>query len=254
MSKTSWKAGTMLYPLPPVLVSCGTTEKPNVFTVAWTGIINSQPAMTYISVRPSRYSYDLIKQSGEFVINLTTAKMLKAVDFCGVKSGKNTDKFALSGLTPATCKKVKAPMVAESPLSLECRVTEIKPLGSHDMFLAEIVAVNVEDEFLTADGQFQLEKSNLIAFCHGAYYVLGGKIGIFGFSVAKKKTRKQRIAAIKQERRALKEQKQKKTASLKQKKTPPAKTKKNLSSAKSKRTAVQKSRNPRKPLNIKKAP
>ena len=150
MTKTSWKAGTMLYPLPPVMVSCGTTEKPNVFTVAWTGIINSEPAMTYISVRPSRYSYDLIKQSGEFVINLTTAKMLKAADFCGVKSGRNTDKFAQTGLTAIPSKKVKSPMIAESPVSLECRVTEIKPLGSHDMFLAEITAVNVDDEFLNA--------------------------------------------------------------------------------------------------------
>ena len=208
MSKTSWKAGTMLYPLPPVLVTCGTLEKPNVFTVAWTGIINSDPAMTYISVRPSRYSYELIKQSKEFVINLPTAQILKAVDFCGVKSGKEIDKFAQTGLTPLPCTQIKAPMIEQSPVSLECRVTEIKPLGSHDMFLAEIIAVNIDDAFLNADGQFDLEKSGLIAFCHGGYYALGKKLGSFGFSVAKKKTRKQRIAEIKHERREAKKKKE----------------------------------------------
>lgn len=252
MTKTSWKAGTMLYPLPPVMVSCGTIEKPNVFTVAWTGIINSEPAMTYISVRPSRYSYDLIKQSGEFVINLTTAKMLKAADFCGVKSGKDTDKFAQTGLTAAVCEKVKAPMIEQSPVSLECRVTEIKPLGSHDMFLAEIVAVNVDDEFLDANGLFQLEKSGLIAFCHGGYYALGGKIGTFGFSVAKKKSRKRRITEIKHERRALKKQKRKETAALKEKpKT--EKTKKSFSPDRRNRQAG-KTKNDRRPFNNKKAP
>ena len=148
MTKTVWKPGTMLYPLPPVMVTCGTMEKPNVLTVAWTGIINSDPAMTYISVRPSRYSHELIKNNKEFVINLTTAKLLKAADFCGVKSGKGIDKFKETGLTVLPCQKVKAPMIEQSPLSLECRVTEIKPLGSHDMFLAEIVAVHVEEELL----------------------------------------------------------------------------------------------------------
>ncbi|MBQ8346672.1 MAG: flavin reductase family protein [Alphaproteobacteria bacterium] len=253
MTKTSWKAGTMLYPLPPVMVSCGTTEKPNVFTVAWTGIINSEPAMTYISVRPSRYSYDLIKQSGEFVINLTTAKMLKAADFCGVKSGRNTDKFAQTGLTAIPCKKVKSPMIAESPVSLECRVTEIKPLGSHDMFLAEITAVNVDDEFLNADGLFQLEKSGLIAFCHGGYYALGGKIGTFGFSVAKKKSRKQRISEIKHERHALKKQKQKETAFSKQEKPQSEKGKRSFSSDRRKHPA-EKTAKFRKSFNHKKAP
>ena len=200
MTKTVWKPGTMLYPLPPVLVTCGTMEKPNVLTVAWTGIVNSEPAMTYISVRPSRHSYKIIKDNKEFVINLPTAKMLKAVDFCGVKSGKDTDKFKETGLTVRPCKNVKAPMIEQSPLSLECRVTEIKPLGSHDMFLAEILAVHVDDSLLDENGRFELEKSGLIAFCHGAYYALGGKLGTFGFSVEKKKTRKQRIALIKRER------------------------------------------------------
>ena len=204
MTKTAWKAGTMLYPLPPVMVTCGTAEKPNVFTAAWTGIVCSDPAMTYISVRPSRYSHELIRENGEFVINLTTAKMLKAADFCGVKSGRDTDKFTETGLTLQPCQKVKVPMIEQSPLSLECRVTEIKTLGSHDMFLAQIVGVNVEDELLGRDGTFELEKSGLIAFCHGGYYALGGKLGTFGFSVAKKKSRKQRITEIKAERRSFK--------------------------------------------------
>ena len=207
MTKTVWKPGTMLYPLPPVMVTCGTMEKPNVLTVAWTGIINSDPAMTYISVRPSRYSHELIKNNKEFVINLTTTKLLKAADFCGVKSRKDIDKFKETGLTVLPCQKVKAPMIEQSPLSLECRVTEIKPLGSHDMFLAEIVAVHVEEELLDDKGCFELEKSGLVAFCHGAYYALGGKLGTFGFSVEKKKTRKQRIAQIKHERAALKKAK-----------------------------------------------
>ena len=209
MAKTSWKAGTMLYPLPPVMVTCGTMEKPNVLTVAWTGIVNSEPAMTYISVRPSRYSHELISENKEFVINLTTAKTLKAADFCGVKSGRDVDKFAEAGLTPVAATAVKAPLIAESPLSLECRVTEVKRLGSHDMFLAEIVAVDVDDGYLDADGKFRLEDSGLIAFCHGGYYALGGKVGSFGFSVEKKKSRKQRITEIKHERRALKKQQDK---------------------------------------------
>lgn len=188
------------------MVTCGTMEKPNVLTVAWTGIVNSEPAMTYISVRPSRYSHELISENREFVINLTTAKTLKAADFCGVKSGRDVNKFAEAGLTPVAATAVKAPLIEESPLSLECRVTEVKSLGSHDMFLAEIVAVDVADEYLDADGKFRLEDSGLIAFCHGGYYALGGKVGSFGFSVEKKKSRKQRITEIKHERRALKKQ------------------------------------------------
>ena len=207
MTKTVWKPGTMLYPLPPVMVTCGTMENPNVLTVAWTGIVCSDPAMTYISVRPSRFSHELIKNNKEFVINLTTAKMLKAADFCGVRSGRDLNKIKETGLTLLPCEKVKAPLIEQSPLSLECRVTEIKPLGSHDLFLAEIVAVHVDDELLDADGRFELERSGLVAFCHGAYYALGGKLGSFGFSVEKKKTRKQRIAKIKHDRREAKAKK-----------------------------------------------
>lgn len=201
MTKTTWKAGTMIYPLPAVMVTSGTMEKPNVFTAAWTGIINSEPAMTYVSIRPSRYSHELIEQNGEFVINLTTQDLLHAADFCGVKSGRDTDKFAETGLTPMPCKFVKAPQIAQSPVSVECKVTEIKKLGSHDMFMAEILAVNVDDSLLDETGKLALEKCGLVAFCHGGYYGLSGQIGTFGFSVAKKKSRKQKIHEIKAKRR-----------------------------------------------------
>lgn len=201
MTKTTWKAGTMIYPLPAVMVTSGTTEKPNVFTAAWTGVINSEPAMTYVSIRPSRYSHELIEQNGEFVINLTTRDLLHAADFCGVKSGRDTDKFAETGMTPMPCKFVKAPQIAQSPVSVECKVTEIKKLGSHDMFIAEILAVDVDDSLLDDAGKLALEKCGLVAFCHGGYYGLGEQIGTFGFSVAKKKSRKQKIHEIKAKRR-----------------------------------------------------
>lgn len=218
MTKTDWKPATLLYPLPAVMVTCGTMENPNVLTVAWTGIINSDPAMTYISVRPSRFSHALIAENKEFVINMTSQKMLKAADFCGVKSGKDIDKFKETGLTLLPCQNVKAPMIKESPLSLECRVTEVKTLGTHDMFLAEIVAVHAEEALLDENGRFDLEKSGLVAFCHGAYYALGNKLGTFGFSVAKKKTRKKRIAEIKHERSALKKMKKDKDKNEKKEK------------------------------------
>lgn len=201
MTKIAWKAGTMIYPLPAVMVTSGTMEKPNVFTAAWTGIINSEPAMTYVSIRPTRYSHELIEQNGEFVINLTTRDLLYAADFCGVKSGRDTDKFAETGLTPMPCKFVKAPQIAQSPVSVECKVTEVKKLGSHDMFMAEILGVNVDDSLLDDAGKLALEKSGLVAFCHGGYYGLDGQIGTFGFSVAKKKSRKQKIHEIKAKRR-----------------------------------------------------
>lgn len=187
MSKMSWKGGALLAPLPPVMVSCGTVEKPNVLTVAWTGIVNTIPPKTYISVRPSRYSYDLIRESGEFVINLTTASLVRAADFCGVRSGRDTDKFADMRLTAEPATKLACPMIEQSPLSLECRVFQIVPLGTHDMFLADIVAVNVERSCIDAAGKLHLEKMGLAAFAHGEYYELGKKIGTFGFSVRKKK-------------------------------------------------------------------
>ena len=187
MAKITWKPGTMEYPLPPVMVSCGSMEKPNVMTAAWTGIVSSDPAMTYVSILPSRYSHELIKESGEFVINLTTLPLVTAADFCGVKSGRDGDKFALTGLTPEPCTKVKAPQIAECPVSLECKVLEVRPFGTHDMFLAEVVAVNVDDKYIDESGALDLEKAGLIAYAHGFYYTLGRKIGKFGFSVLKKK-------------------------------------------------------------------
>lgn len=178
-------AGTLLAPLPAVMVSCGTPEKANVLTVAWTGILNTKPPMTYISVRPTRHSYGIIKESGEFVINLTTSKMVRETDFCGVKSGRDTDKLKKCGLHPAAASAVKAPLIEESPLALECRVTEIKPLGSHDMFIAEILAVNVDGRYIDSKGKINLNQAGLMAYSHGEYFALGRKLGGFGYSVAK---------------------------------------------------------------------
>lgn len=187
MPKVAWKGGALLAPVPPVLVSCGTMKKPNLLTIAWTGIINTQPPKTYISVRPTRYSYNLIKSSGEFVINLTTAELVRAADFCGVRSGKDFDKFALMGLTPQEATKVSSPMLEQSPVSLECRVTEIIPMGSHDMFISDIVAVNIDPQYIDKDGKLHLERCSLAAYAHGEYYGLGKKLGSFGFSVRKKR-------------------------------------------------------------------
>ena len=180
----------MLFPLPPVMVTCGTMDKPNVLTIAWTGIINSEPPMTYISIRPSRFSHDIIKDAGEFVINITTLELAKACDYCGVKSGKNTDKFKDMELEIEPCKMVKAPMLKKAPVSLECKVTDIKSFGTHDMFMAEIVNVNVDDRYLEEDNRLALEKAGLLVFAHGRYYTMGRDLGGFGFSVDKTKENK----------------------------------------------------------------
>lgn len=180
------KAGTLIAPLPAAMVSCGTLEKPNVLTIAWTGIVNTRPPMTYISVRPERYSYGIIKESGEFVINLTTSKMVRETDFCGVKSGKDIDKLKKCGLHTEKSCKVSAPTVSESPLSLECRVKEIKQLGSHDMFIAEILAVNVDGRYIDSKGKINLNQAGLMAYAHGEYFALGRKLGSFGYSIKKK--------------------------------------------------------------------
>lgn len=185
MTKITWKPGTMEYPLPPVMVSCGTMEKSNIMTAAWTGIVSSEPPMTYVSIRPSRYSHELIKQSGEFVINLTTLPLVTAADYCGVKSGREVNKFAETKLTPMACSKVACPQIAESPVSIECKVVNVTNYGSHDMFLAEIVAVNVDDQYLDEDGKLWLEKAGLIAYSHNYYYTLGRNVGFFGFSVCR---------------------------------------------------------------------
>lgn len=178
----------MIYPLPAVLVSCGATpDEYNVLTVAWTGTVCSDPAMCYISVRPERYSYDIIKRNGEFVINLTTEELARATDWCGVRSGRDYDKFAEMGLTPVPATVVKAPIIAEAPVSIECRVRNIVPLGSHDMFVAEVVNVVVDERYINAEtGKFEMERAGLIAYLHGEYFTLGKAIGHFGWSVRKK--------------------------------------------------------------------
>lgn len=185
--KQTWKPGTMLSPLPPALITSGDMTHPNVMTAAWTGIICSDPVITYVSLRPSRYTHELITKNKEFVINLPTWKEARAVDTVGVKSGRNEDKFALTGLTPEPSSQLSAPQIKECPVSIECKVLEIRPFGTHDMFLAEVVAVNVDDQYINEDGALDLEKAGLLAYAHGFYYTLGRKIGKFGFSVEKKK-------------------------------------------------------------------
>ena len=190
MGKITWKPGTFVYPIPAVMVSCGTMEKSNIITVAWTGIINTNPAMVYISVRPTRYSYNLIKDQGEFVINLTTKSLTRATDWCGVKSGANVDKFKEMKLHKEKASIVKCQMIQESPLSVECRVKEIKELGSHTMFMAEVVAINVDEKYIDNKGAFDITKCDLMAYANGNYLAMGKKLGKFGFSVKKKKKNK----------------------------------------------------------------
>lgn len=187
MSKVKWKGSALVSPVPAVLVTCTDGDKINVFTVAWTGILCTHPPMTYISVRPSRYSYDIIKSTGEFTINLTTASMTRTVDFCGVRSGRDTDKLKLTGIELEPASEVAAPLIAESPLSLECRVREIIPLGTHDMFIAEIIATDADSRFIDANGRLTLDEAGLLAYSHGTYFELGKKLGTFGYSVKKKK-------------------------------------------------------------------
>ena len=190
MNKILWPAGTLLGPIPPAMVSCGTVEKPNVLTVAWTGIINSDPAMTYVSIRPSRHSHGLIEQSKEFVINLPTLKLAETCDSVGIKSGTKIDKFKEYGLTALPCEGISAPQIAEAPVSLVCKVMDVQHFRTHDMFLAEIIGVYVDDTYLDEDGKLCLEKAGLLAFLHGAYYTLGREIGTMGFSVNKKEIKK----------------------------------------------------------------
>ncbi len=187
--KTTWKPGTLVYPLPAVLVSCGDSpENYNLLTIAWTGTVCTNPPMCYISVRPERHSYQLIKRTGEFVINLTTEALARATDWCGVKSGRDHNKFREMGLTPAPGVEVQAPILKEAPLSIECRVKQIIPLGSHDMFLAEVVAVQADEALMDpATGRFCLERAKPIVYSHGEYFKVGEMIGHFGWSVKKKK-------------------------------------------------------------------
>ena len=186
-SKEMWKPGTFVYPIPAVMVSCGTMEKSNIITVAWTGILNTNPAIVYISVRPERYSYNLIKQQGEFVINLTTKDLVRQTDWCGVKTGAKVDKFKEMKLHKEKANFVKCPMIKESPVSIECKVREIKELGSHHMFVADVLSINADKKYIDSKGTFDISKCDLIAYSNGNYYSLGKKIGRFGFSVQKKK-------------------------------------------------------------------
>ena len=187
MAKVKWKAGTLLSPVPPALVSCGDGEKDNLITVAWTGIICSDPAKTYISVRPERYSYDIIKKTGEFIINLPSSHIIRSIDFCGVRSGRDIDKFESCRLTRERASQLSCPAVAESPVSIECKVTDIVKLGSHDMFMADIVAVNEDERYIDEKGKLRIEQCSLAAYAHGSYFALGKKIGSFGYSVKKKR-------------------------------------------------------------------
>ena len=191
MSKEVWRPGNMLYPVPPVMVSCGREgETPNIITVAWAGTICSDPAMLSISVRKSRYSHSILKDTGEFVINLTSKKLAYAADWCGVRSGRDYDKIKEMKLTPLRSQKIAAPGIEESPVNIECKVKQVVELGTHDMFIAEVVSVSVDDKLLDEKGRLDLGKAKLVAYSHGEYFMLGEKLGKFGYSVAKKTTEK----------------------------------------------------------------
>lgn len=187
MKRQEFKPGNMLYPLPAVMVSCKREgERPNILTVAWAGTVNTNPPMVSISVRPERYSYDIIKETGEFVINLTTENLAYATDFCGVKSGRDVDKFAELALTPVELSHVSVPGIGESPVNIECRVNRILELGSHHMFIADVVGVNVDEKYMDKNGKFTLNDAGLLVYSHGEYFALGDKLGTFGYSVSKK--------------------------------------------------------------------
>lgn len=190
MSRKIWKAGTFVYPIPAALISCGTMEKSNILTIAWTGIINTDPAMVYISVRPNRYSYNIIKKNKEFVINLTNKDLAFATDWCGVRSGKDYDKFKEMKLHKEKAKFVKCPIIKESPVAVECKVKEIVELGSHHMFIAEVLSIDADEKYMDDKGSFDISKCNLIAYANGGYYPLCKKIGKFGYSVQRKKKKK----------------------------------------------------------------
>lgn len=193
MSKQQWKPGNLLYPLPAVMVSCaGHSTRANIITVAWTGTVCTNPPLCYISVRPERHSYRLIRETGEFVVNLTTRRLARQTDWCGVRSGREFDKFKETGLTALPAEHLQyAPLIAECPVNIECRVMEVKELGSHHMFLAQVLGVSVEESLLAADGRFRLNEARPLVYSHGQYFDLGEQLGHFGYSV-KKKPRKAR--------------------------------------------------------------
>ena len=190
MGKQIWKPGNMLNPVPAVMVSVADREgRPNIITVAWAGTVCTNPPMVSISVRPSRYSYDIIRETGEFVVNLTTEKLTRACDYCGVVSGRDVDKFAKTGLTPMAVEGVRAPAIAESPVNIACRVKESRALGSHTMFIAEVVGVTADDAFMDETGRFHINDTGLIMYSHGEYFGMGRRLGKFGYSVQKKRTK-----------------------------------------------------------------
>ena len=192
MEKQAWKGAPLLAPVPAVMVTCGSMETANIITVGWAGIINTRPPMCYISLRTERHSYSLVKESGEFVINLPTKNLAKAVDFCGVRSGREYNKFSECNLTPTLGSALQTPIIKEAPLALSCKVQQIIELDTHHMFIAEIVAVDVDENLITKNGELNLEKANLIAYSHGEYFALGEKLGSFGFSVKKERTKPRR--------------------------------------------------------------
>ncbi len=187
MPKIAWKGAALLAPVPPVMVTCGSSDKPNIITVAWTGIINTHPPRLTIAVRPTRYSHALIRDTGEFAVNLTPASLVREADFCGMYTGAKVDKFARTGLHPEAAQMLACPIIAECPLALECRVIDILPQGTHDLFLADIVAIDVDDRLLDEKGRLCLERADLCAYAHGEYFSLGRRLGAFGFSAVKKK-------------------------------------------------------------------
>ena len=194
MAKQQWNPSTILNPVPVVMVSCVDKDgKPNIITVAWTGTINSKPPMLSISVRKERYSHNLIKDKGQFVVNLTSQKLVFAADFCGVKSGRDTNKFEEMGLTPQSASKVEVPLIEQSPINIECTVKDIIELGSHDMFIGEIEAVNVDDDLVDSSGKLHIDKADLICYSHGEYWSLEKSLGFFGYSVQKKKVLKRDV-------------------------------------------------------------
>lgn len=198
MGRNIWKAGTFEYPLPAVMVTCGDMQNSNIITVAWTGILNTNPAMVYISVRPTRYSYKLIKESNEFVINLTNKKLTYATDWCGVRTGAQYDKFKEMNLHKEKAQFVRCPLIKESPVAIECKVKDIVPLGSHDMFVAEVLSIDADEKYIDENGAFDISKCELIAYANGGYYPLGKKVGKFGFSVQKNKNKKNKKRTKKQ--------------------------------------------------------
>ncbi len=191
MAREYWKPSNMLYPLPAVMISCADEDgKANIMTAAWCGTVCSDPVMVSVSIRPERYSHDIIEKSGEFVINLTTEDLTRAADFAGVKSGRDIDKFEALGLTKLPSKFVKAPGIAESPVCIECRVSQVLRLGSHDMYVAQVLGTDIDDRYLDRNGKFDLSKAGLTAYSHGEYFALGKKLGKFGYSVRKSRDKR----------------------------------------------------------------